>query len=256
MTDVFARHRVLRRLTGGPSSAGDETSGPPIASWARGTAVVMVAMIALSLGPGAVVAGGAAVLGGRAFWHRLGESRHRARAAVELAADLEAVARSLRTGASLRQALAEAGGVRGGEVVDGLAAVAARNAAGEGLDDALSWWAATTDAPGATLAAAALGLGLEAGGAQARAIDAVAATLRQRLAAAGQARALAAQARTSALVIGLAPVAFCALATMTDPRTAAFLFRSVPGAVVLAAGLALDLLGGLWMHRITQSVAP
>lgn len=82
----------------------------------------------------------------------------------------------------------------------------------------------------------------------------MAATLRQRLAASAQVRALATQARASAAVIGLAPLAFCALASATDHRTATFLFRSATGALVLVAGIGLDLAGALWMHRITSAV--
>jgi tight adherence protein B len=134
--------------------------------------------------------------------------------------------------------------------------VAARVGAGQPFDEALTTWAEGSDVPGALLAAAALGLAFEAGGPQARAVDGVAATLRQRLAAAAQVRTLATQARASAMVIGLAPLGFGALASATDPRTAHFLFGSVPGAVVLLLGLGLDLVGGLWMHRITESVRP
>src|SRR5205823_14752762 len=90
--------------------------------------------------------------------------------------------------------------------------------------------------PGTRLAVAALCLGAETGGAQARAVDGVAATLRERLAVAGEVRALTSQTRASMLVIAAAPVAFCVFASTTDPRTSTFLFRTPVGLACLAAG--------------------
>ena len=62
--------------------------------------------------------------------------------------------------------------------------------------------------PRSRLAAVALGVAAETGGAQARAVDAVAATLRERLAVHADVRAQSSQARLSATVIALLPVAF------------------------------------------------
>ena len=108
--------------------------------------------------------------------------------------------------------------------------------------------------PGVRLAVAALCLGVETGGAQARAVDGVASTLRDRLAVTAEVRALSAQARLSALIIGVAPVGFGAFAAATDPRTARFVFHTVPGLLLLATGLALDALGWLWMRRLSRVV--
>ena len=102
------------------------------------------------------------------------------------------------------------------------------------------------------MAVAALCLGAETGGAQARAIDGVAATLRDRLAVAGEVRALTSQTRASMLVIAAAPVAFCVFASTTDPRTSTFLFRTPVGLACLAAGISLDIVGALWMRRLCR----
>lgn len=101
------------------------------------------------------------------------------------------------------------------------------------------------------LAAAALSLAATTGGSPARAIDGVAATLRSRLAVADEIRALSAQARASAGVIALAPVAFGVLAGASDDRTRAFL-SSPAGLTLLTAGLALDALGGWWMAHLCR----
>ena len=100
---------------------------------------------------------------------------------------------------------------------------------------------------------AALALGLATGGARAQAIDGVAATIRARLDARAEARALATQGRVSAIVLATAPVAFCVLAAAGGGGTASFLLRTRPGLACLAAGLALDGLGAVWMAHLTRA---
>jgi tight adherence protein B len=83
----------------------------------------------------------------------------------------------------------------------------------------------------------------------------VAATLRERLAVAGEVRALTSQTRASMLVIAAAPVLFCVFASTTDPRTSTFLFRSPVGLACLAAGISLDIVGAFWMRRLCRVTA-
>jgi tight adherence protein B len=165
---------------------------------------------------------------------------------------LDGVARSLRSGASLRQAMVDAARDEHGPLAVDLRRLARDVDDGVSLGDALAEWAQRRPLTGVRLAAAALALGAETGGASAQAIDGVAATLRINLGIAGEVRALSSQARLSALVIVLAPVAFTALATSTDDRTAGFLFGSAFGWLCLTLGLALDAVGWLWMRRITN----
>ncbi|HMK11920.1 MAG TPA: hypothetical protein VK461_10090, partial [Acidimicrobiales bacterium] len=119
--------------------------------------------------------------------------------------------------------------------------------------DALARWREQRPLSGVRLTASALELGLTAGGTHARAVDGVAATLRDNLAISAEVRAQAAQAQASALVIGLAPLGFTALACLADHRTATFLFQTPAGLACLAVGLALDGLGAAWMARITRA---
>jgi len=169
-----------------------------------------------------------------------------------LPAALEAVARSLRSGASLNQALGEAAaGAPGGLGVE-LRRVTAEAGHGAGLVDALDRLAVRRPVPGVRLAVAALCLGVETGGAQARAVDGVAVTMRERLAVAAEVKALSSQARVSALVIGVAPLGFGAFAAATDPAHARFLFHTPLGLAFVTAGLVLDGLGWLWMQRLSR----
>lgn len=168
---------------------------------------------------------------------------------------LDGIARSLRSGASLRQALEEVAASSTGLLGDDLTAIVADVHDGASIVDALATWPARRPVGGVRLATAALSLGAETGGASARAIDGVAATLRTNLGIAGEVRALSSQARLSALVIVLAPIAFAVLAASSDGGTAAFLLRTPPGLLCLALGLGLDALGWLWMRRIVAAVA-
>ena len=165
---------------------------------------------------------------------------------------LEAVARALRSGASMIQAIDEAAIATPGRLGDDLGRVSTAAHRGQSLPLALDDWGRLRNLPGVRLAVAALGLGAETGGAQARAIDAVASTLRSRLAVTAEVRALSSQARLSGLVITVAPLGFAVLAGVIDPRTAQFLLRSSLGLLCLSAGLALDGLAAWWMNRLAR----
>jgi tight adherence protein B len=168
---------------------------------------------------------------------------------------LEVAARALRSGASLRGAIQEAAAIAPGLLGLELGTVVADAEHGALLAEGLDRWAAARPSPDVRLAAAALALATETGGAAARTLDGVAATLRERRAVYGEVRALATQARVSAAVLGAAPVAFAAVAGSIDPRTTGFLTGTAAGRVCLATGVALDGLGVAWMQRLTRAVA-
>ena len=172
----------------------------------------------------------------------------------ELPGVLEAVARSLRSGAAIPTALREAattGTVAAGE----LGEVLRETERGVPLVDALGRWAERRPLPGVRLVVGTLTVAVTSGGTPARAVDGVAATLRERAEVDREVRALATQARTSAVVVTVAPVAFAVLGVLGDERTAAFLLRTPAGLACLAIGLALDGFGAWWMTRIARSVA-
>jgi tight adherence protein B len=77
--------------------------------------------------------------------------------------------------------------------------------------------------------------------------------LRERREVAGEVRALATQARTSAGVLAVAPLAFTGLVSTIEPGAVAFLVTSPLGLACLLLGLALEALGAVWMTRITRS---
>jgi tight adherence protein B len=174
---------------------------------------------------------------------------------------LESVARSVRSGASLRQALDEATAPAGSAGWATGASPAARTLGWalihappeQPLADTIDGWAVGHARPGTRLAAAALSLAIDAGAAHARALDGVASTLRERLGVDRELTALSAQARLSAVIIAIAPLAFAVVAAVTDPRTPVFLLRTRVGWLCIAGGLLLDAVGALWMAQLTRS---
>lgn len=270
-----SRPQVRRRLTGGAEPSGlslthlPSLRPPPAlarrleaaavpsdpavawAGWLLGVPLVSVTALVLS-GPGLAALALLTLVVAPALVLQAGGGRRDRRLEAALPEALEGVARSLQSGASLRQALAEVAVATPGALGEDLAGVADEAAHGTPLVAALEGWERRRPLTGIRLAVAVLALGAETGGAHARAIDGVAETVRSRLAVAAEVRALSSQARFSGLVIALAPIGFAAVATATDQRTADFLFRQPLGLACLAVGLGLDGLAGLWMHRLAK----
>lgn len=219
--------------------------------WLVSLVAVLVAGAAAG-GTGAAAVGVGAVAGGPIVAWRLLRRRGSDRLEAALPEAVDAVARALRSGASLRLAIGEAAAATPGPLGAELASVARSIERGASVVAALEAWATHRPSPGVRLVVSALCLGAETGGPLARAVDGVAATLRQRLAARAEAKALATQARASAAVLAGAPLAFTAVASMADASTSAFLFRTPAGLLCLAGGLTLDAAGALWMARLTR----
>lgn len=165
---------------------------------------------------------------------------------------LEGVARAMRSGATTSQALGEVASSTPGRLGEELRRTMGEVAGGSGLEQSLLVLQARRPEPGVQLAVAAVLLGAEAGGAHARALDGVAASVRAQLGVAGEVRALGSQARLSGLVIAVAPLGFAALTVGTDRTSASFLLRTPIGLSCLVIGLALDAAGAWWMHRLAQ----
>jgi tight adherence protein B len=228
----------------------------PATAWPAWLAAVVVALLAGLFAPALSVLLLAVVGAGPYAARRALARRRLRRATADIPVVLEAAARSLRAGAGLHAAVADGARAVTGPVAEELRGVTAKTDRGEPLADALGEWKQASKVSGVRLAVHALSVAADIGGPQAAAIDGVAATLRQRLAAQAEAWALGSQARLSALVIALAPLVFGVLASMADPQHAAFLLRTPLGLVLLVVGLALDLAGALWMARLTRIGGP
>ena len=166
----------------------------------------------------------------------------------DLAGRLEAVARALRGGASLRSAVVDTAPAG----PDPLAGLARRVAAGYSVRDAVAAWPEAHRDSSARLAAAGLLAAGVVGGPQARIVDAAALALRERAAEAAERRAQAAQARASAGVLVALPVVVGGWSALTDQRVATFLLATPVGLGCAGVGAALIALGALWMGRLVR----
>ncbi len=162
---------------------------------------------------------------------------------------VDEMVRSLHSGATLVGALAEAAR-SGGPLATDLLGVVDDVRAGAPLGTALQRWEQRRPGTRVGQLASAVDLAAATGGEPARLLLTVSEAVRDDLQVADEARALATQARSSALVVALAPVGFGLL--MAPGGTAGFL-GSGPGVVVLLAGLLLDAVGLWWMWRIGGS---
>ena len=255
-----ARWRVRARLMAGRTVAGPGSWSP--AGMARGpsTPVVLMGLVGVvlawfALGPHAVAGLVALAAAGpvRARLRRRADRRHRRAGQLPMA--LDRLAAALRSGASLPMAFDEVGAALESPIGPELSTLGREAARGRPVVDVLDDWSATHDDPGTRLAAAALVLAALVGSAPARAIDGVAATVRERLDLAAERHALAAQARTSALVLSVAPVGFAALLIVGDTAAADFLLGTPAGWACLVVGGGLDAGGAWWMTRLSRDDA-
>ena len=109
--------------------------------------------------------------------------------------------------------------------------------------------------PGTRAAAGALAVATTMGGRSADAIDGLATSLRHRLDAEAEARALSAQARLSAVVVGAAPLGYVVFAGVVDPTSVTALVGTGVGRVCLVLGLGCEALAAVWIRRILASEA-
>ena len=188
------------------------------------------------------------------WWWRRRQASLRTARQLQLPESLERMAGALRTGSSVAQALAEAARTVEAPLGPELGAMAQATSRGRPLAEVVDEWAAAHADRGTRLVATAVVLATSIGVAPARALDGVAATLRERLELAGERRSLATQARVSALVLSVAPVGFAVLLSVSDPAIAEFLTASSAGWLCLTVGLGLDVAGALWMTRLTKAV--
>ncbi len=179
----------------------------------------------------------------------LGRRRPRPVSAAEVATWCEGLARVVRSGSTLGTALrtcAPPAGCAG--YVDDVVLALRR---GSRLADALS---RPTPSPHLDLAATVLWACALNGGPPAEPLDRAAATLRGRAAAAADRQTQSAQARLSAAVMTILPIAMLMLLLVTSAATRAAVAAPV-GAITVGIGALLNLGGWRWMQRIISGVA-
>lgn len=215
--------------------------------WMLGVASVAWCSVVVApplLVPAVATALAAAPLGLRL---RAGTARRAARAALPGVLDL--VVAQLRAGGTVPDSL-RAVAARPGPLRSDFARLSARCELGAGIDAALAQWARDRPIAGVQSAAGALAMVTTIGGSAATALEGLSRSLRNDDAASDEARALSAQARISAVVVGAAPLAYLVFAAATDPASTDVLISSTAGRICLAVGLGLEALAALWMRAL------
>ncbi len=171
---------------------------------------------------------------------------------AQLADAVSAVGAAIRSGRSLEQALAYAGAEVSEPLGPSLAAVADRARLGMPFGASLDAWIRQLGSADVRLVGAVLKLHRRTGGALPRVLDGLARTLRERRSAAREVRSLTAQARLSALILGLLPIGFFLFLSATsrdDIRTA---YHTPAGATAIGIGLLLQGAASLWIRSLLR----
>jgi tight adherence protein B len=230
----------------------------PVGAWAaiRWTAPLAILAIAVVVSPVAALLTAGGLLGAPRGLRRTLQRRMLDRRDAQLPAALERMASSLRAGSALAPAFVELAATAPEPLAAELRSVAAEIQHGAGMAAAVDRWAGQPAASAAVrLTGAALALGVDAGGEIARSLDRVAATLRERRELQAEVHALATQARASAAVLALAPLAFTALVSGIEPGMVRFLVATPLGWLCLGGGLGLEAAGVAWMARIVAGAS-
>lgn len=222
--------------------------GDPDTWWRRWVGAVVVVLVASPIVPAGPFVAIVVILGPPAVVTAL-RDRGAAKRAAQLPVALDAVASSLRGGRSLALALADASSV-GPPIGPELQELARRADAGRSLVEVTAAWTDEAADGASRLAGAALAVTATVGGPGADAVEAAAASLRDRQMIDGEIAALSVQARLSGLVLTVAPVAFALLVVSLDPAASGFLFGSPLGWACVGAGLTLDGIGAVWMRQL------
>jgi len=243
----WCRDRIATRLARADL---DVTPEAALRRW--GLAVVAGGWCAVLLAPPLVVPGvlGAIVAGPVVLATRAGHADRSARAALpDLLDHLVAQVRAGGAVAESMHALAD----RPGPLASDFRRISARLHLGAPLVDALGAWADERPVDGVRSAAGAIAMATTIGGSAAGPLEGLAASLRVDESVAGEARALSAQARLSAVVVGLAPLAYLAFSAMAGPASARVLVTTNAGRICLGVGLLLEGLAAVWMRALVRT---
>ena len=182
-----------------------------------------------------------------ARWHH--RTRRRRCRAAALAGVLDDTARRCSSGTSLTAAFLTAHESAADEVAADFDIAVTALHAGAGLHDALAQVHCRD--PDVALATHVLRLCSAQGGSISEPLDRAAATLRERQAVHDERIAQAGQARLSAQVLTVVPMAFATWTAVTTASVRRFI-SSPPGIVSTAVGLALNLIGWTLMRRAIE----
>jgi tight adherence protein B len=175
--------------------------------------------------------------------------RRRAAFADQLDDSLQLMASSLRAGHSLLRAVDAVSQDAASPTAEEFARIVNETRVGRDLNDSLDEVAERMGSDDFTWVAQAIAIHREVGGNLAEVLDAVGHTIRERNAIRRQVRALSAEGKLSALVLGALPFGIIGFLSMSNPSYVHKFIESATGFAMLAAAAVLMLIGGFWLKK-------
>jgi len=218
-------------------------------------------MLALAAGLLAFAASGSAMLGGiaaalaarlpRQLVARL-QYRRLANFQQQLPGALVALASALRAGVGVSTALRHIVDHSPAPLTQEFGLILREQRLGVSFDTALQNLGTRVPSEATALVVAALRVASHTGGNLAETLDGIARTLRDRLQLQGKVRALTAQGRLQAWIVGALPLLLMAVLDRMEPEAMAVLWHTPAGWVVLAGVAVLETAGVLMIRRIAD----
>ena len=162
------------------------------------------------------------------------------------------LASALRAGVSLMPALRQVAALGGGPVAQEFGLMLREQRLGVPWDEALERLNVRMAGESTTLMVVAMRISARTGGNLAEALDSIAQTLRARLQLQDRVRALTAQGRLQAWIVGALPLLLLAVLDWLEPDSMAPLWHTPWGWLVLALVATLETLGILLIRRIVR----
>jgi tight adherence protein B len=219
------------------------------------TGAVVALAIGLVLG-GPVIAlifASCAVGGARFYLKRRAEHRL-AKFDSQLERTLPLMAGSLRAGYGIMQALDVVARESESPTADEFRRLVMESRLGRDLGESLDAMSERVKSEDFNFVVQAIEIHREVGGDLAEVLDHVADTIRDRNRVRGQVRALTAEGRLSAGILFVLPFVMCVVIQILNPVYFHELTSETLGQVMLAFGLGLLIVGGLWMRRLIRLV--
>ncbi|HEY8648579.1 MAG TPA: type II secretion system F family protein [Candidatus Limnocylindria bacterium] len=204
---------------------------------------------------GSLVVGAVIGLVGSALplgWLRWQQRRVERRFVAQLLDTIVMLASSVRSGQSLLQALEHATTESPEPTRSALALVVREIGMGASQEDALERMADRLPTDDLKIIVSALNVHHQVGGSLAKVLDAIAATIRERVRVAGDIRGITAQQRYSAYILSLLPVAAAAALMVFSPDYIGVLFEPGPLRALLVAAAVMVVMGFLVMRQLAK----
>ncbi|MBO1110629.1 type II secretion system F family protein [Bordetella petrii] len=227
----------------------------PAQLWLGAMLLAAVAGLAAFAASGSALLGSlAAVLAARLPRHMVGRLRGRrlARFEQQLPGALLALASALRAGVGVSTALRHIVDHSEAPLAQEFGLMLREQRLGVSFDAALGHLSQRVPSEASALVVAAMRVASHTGGNLAETLDGIARTLRDRLQLQGKVRALTAQGRLQAWIVGALPLLLAAVLDRMEPDAMAVLWHTPLGWAVLAVVAGLETAGVLLIRRIVD----